>query len=159
MRQWNELYFCLSFTDSNCNHPSSSQCPSLPQQTLQWPTAWSQISSNFLARCYTTSAKTKSSKWGFTASFQSTAPLGAFLTESQTAAQLGYLADLPCHQLLQPESYTLSLYGHILAVNHWAEWTSLECLLGCQMIVCKSKQGPNLIGVRHISALSVMKVR
>lgn len=121
--------------------------------------SWSQISSNFLARCYTTSAKTKSSKWGFTASFQSTAPLGALLNESQTAAQLDYLADLPCHQLLQPESYTLSLYGHILAVNHWAEWTSLECLLGCQMIVCKSKQGPNLIGVRHISALSVMKVR
>lgn len=57
------------------------------------------------------------------------------------------------------EPYTLSLYSHILAINHWVEWTSLECLLSCQMIVCKSKQGPNLISVQHISVLSEMKQR
>lgn len=37
--------------------------------------------------------------------------------------------------------------------------TSLECLLTCQMVVCKSARGPNLISVRHLSVLSEMKLR
>lgn len=72
--------------------------------------------------------------------------------------RLSYLTDLPCHQLLQPGTYTLSLYTHILAINHRAVWTPQECLLSCQMIV-KSKQGPNLISVQHVSALSEIKLR
>lgn len=55
--------------------------------------------------------------------------------------------------------FALSLYSHIQAINHWVLWAFLECLLSCQMIIYKSKQGPNLISVQHISVLSPMKRR
>lgn len=125
----------------------------LTQETLQGLTVWSQISSNFLTRCFTTCRR-----WGFTAPFQLTAPLGAFPNESQTAAQLDYLADWPA---VPPATSVWS--QHTLATQphpgNKSLWTSLECLLSFQVIVCKSKQGPNLISAQHISALSEIELR
>lgn len=102
---------------------------------------WSQISSNFLTRCFTTCRR-----WGFTAPFQLTAPLGAFPNESQTAVQLDYLADWPA---VPPATSVWS--QHTLATQphpgNKSLWTSLECLLSCQMIVSPSK-------VQTLSALN-----
>lgn len=69
----------------------------------EWP-VWSQISSNFLTRCFTTSAKKNKKNTPLSGDLPPPSsqqpPWELFLNESQTASQLGYHADPSCQQLL-----------------------------------------------------------
>lgn len=123
----------------------------LTQDTLQGLTVWSQISSNFLTRCFTTCRR-----WGFTAPLSSLQPpwepsrMNPRLRRSSTIL----LIDLPCHRLLQSGASALSLRSRILAINHCElPWNACRA---AKMIARPSKV-QNLISAQHISALSEME--